>query len=495
MVCRVTIPQLAEILTVPVPAASEGVLTTLGTGIATDTRTIQGGEVFLALRGENFDGHQFVEKARDLGAIVAVVDRAWEGKVLNFPLLRVDNTLTAYQAIAHWWRNQFSIPVIAITGSVGKTTTKELIAAVLSTQGNVLKTQYNYNNEIGVPKTLLELSPEHNYAVIEMGMRGLGEIAVLAQIARPTVAVITNVGTAHIGRLGSEEAIAIAKCELLAEMPADSIAIINQDSDKLMTAAAKVWQGKTLTYGLKGGDLHGEFLDNNSMRIKDIATAKALWSLSVVEMSTSTTLSDQKYPNHLDDCYIQLPLPLPGRHNAVNYLAALAVAKVLDIDWEVFKPGLSVQLPDGRARKYELPQDIVILDETYNAGLESMLAALRLLADTPGKRRIAVLGTMKELGDKSLEFHRQVGTAARNLNLDALFVFADFEEAVAMATGAAGVTFVEIEDITAANSHEALARHLMEFVETGDRILFKASHSMELNRVVEKFRTDMNVDC
>ncbi|MFM9266697.1 UDP-N-acetylmuramoyl-tripeptide--D-alanyl-D-alanine ligase [Tychonema sp. BBK16] len=461
MVCRVTIPQLAEILTVPVPAASEGVLTTLGTGIATDTRTIQGGEVFLALRGENFDGHQFVEKARDLGAIVAVVDRAWEGTVPNFPLLRVDNTLIAYQAIARWWRNQFSIPVIAITGSVGKTTTKELIAAVLSTQGNVLKTQFNYNNEIGVPKTLLELSPEHNYAVIEMGMRGLGEIAVLTQIARPSVAVITNVGTAHIGRLGSEDAIAIAKCELLAEMPTDSIAILNQDSDKLMTRVPKVWQGKTLTYGLDGGDLHGEFLDNNSLRIKDI----------------------------------QLPLPLPGRHNAVNYLAALAVAKVLDIDWDLLKQGLSVQLPDGRARKYELPKDIVILDETYNAGLESMLAALRMLADTPGKRRIAVLGTMKELGDKSIEFHRQVGTAARNLNLDALFVFADFEEAVAMATGAAGVTFVEIEDIAAANSHEALARHLMEYVEMGDRILFKASHSMELNRVVEKFRNDMMVEC
>ena len=175
----------------------------------------------------------------------------------------------------------------------------------------------------------------------------------------------------------------------------------------------------------------------------------------------------------------------------MNYLAALAVAKVLDIDWEVFKQGLSVQLPDGRARKYQLPKDIVILDETYNAGLESMLAALRLLADTPGKRRIAVLGTMKELGDKSLEFHRQVGTAARNLNLDALFVFADFEEAGAMAAGAAGLPFVEIEDIAAPNSHEVLARHLIEFVETGDRILFKASHSMELNRVVEKFRTDI----
>ncbi|MCC3432480.1 MAG: UDP-N-acetylmuramoyl-tripeptide--D-alanyl-D-alanine ligase, partial [Microcoleus sp. PH2017_04_SCI_O_A] len=257
MVCRVSIAQLAEILTVPLLAVSEDVLTVVGTGIATDTRTIEGGEVFLALRGDNFDGHQFVAKARDLGAIAAVVDRTYQAEVPNFPLLRVDDTLKAYQAIARWWRDQFSIPIIGVTGSVGKTTAKELIAAVLSTSGNVLKTQYNYNNEIGVPKTLLELSPTDNYAVIEMGMRGLGEIALLSQIARPTVAVITNVGTAHIGRLGSEDAIAQAKCELLAEMPAESIAILNHDSDRLMATAAQVWQGKTLSYGLEGGDLCG----------------------------------------------------------------------------------------------------------------------------------------------------------------------------------------------------------------------------------------------
>ncbi|MEG4292996.1 UDP-N-acetylmuramoyl-tripeptide--D-alanyl-D-alanine ligase [Microcoleus sp. C2C3] len=456
MVCRVSIAQLAEILTVPLPAVPEGVLTALGTGIATDTRTLEGGEVFLALRGDNFDGHQFVAKARDLGAIAAIVDRDWQEELPNFPLLRVDDTLKAYQSIAAWWRDQFSIPIVAVTGSVGKTTVKELIAAVLSTRGNVLKTQYNYNNEIGVPKTLLELSPSHNYAVIEMGMRGLGEIALLSQIARPSIAVITNVGTAHIGRLGSEEAIANAKCELLAEMPAESIAILNHDHHRLMASAAKVWQGKTLTYGLEGGDLCGELLNNDTILLHGM----------------------------------ELPLPLPGRHNAVNYLAALAVGKVLGIDWDVLKQGLSVQLPDGRARRYDLPQDIVILDETYNAGLESMLAGLRLLADTPGKRRIAVLGTMKELGDRAIEFHRQVGRAARDLHLDALFVFADFEEAAAMAAGGAGLPFVQVEDIARENSRENLARHLIEFVTPGDRILFKASHSVELNRVVEKFRAD-----
>jgi UDP-N-acetylmuramoyl-tripeptide--D-alanyl-D-alanine ligase len=453
MVCRISISQLAEILAVPLPAVSESVLTTLGTGIATDTRTLQGGEVFLALRGDNFDGHQFVGKARDLGAIVAIVDRTWPLEIPNFPLLRVDDTLIAYQAIASWWRDQFSIPIVAVTGSVGKTTAKELIAAVLSTKGNVLKTQYNYNNEIGVPKTLLELSPSHNYAVIEMGMRGQGEIALLSQIARPNIGVITNVGTAHIGRLGSEEAIAIAKCELLAEMSADSIAILNHDQ-RLIATAAKVWQGKTLTYGLEGGDLCGELLNNDTIIIDGM----------------------------------ELPLPLPGRHNAVNYLAALAVGKVLDINWEVLKQGLSVELPDGRARRYELPNDIVILDETYNAGLESMLAGLRLLADTPGKRRIAVLGTMKELGEKSIEFHRQVGAAARDLNLDALFIFADFESAAAMVAGAAGLRFVELGDIAAELGREDLAKRLLEFVEKGDRILFKASHSVELNRVVEIIR-------
>ena len=456
MVCRVSIAQLAEILTVPLPAVPEGVLTALGTGIATDTRTLEGGEVFLALRGDNFDGHQFVAKARDLGAIAAIVDRDWQEELPNFPLLRVDDTLKAYQSIAAWWRAQFSIPIVAVTGSVGKTTVKELIAAVLSTRGNVLKTQYNYNNEIGVPKTLLELSSSHNYAVIEMGMRGMGEIALLSQIARPSIAVITNVGTAHIGRLGSEEAIAVAKCELLAEMPAESIAILNHDHHRLMASAAKVWQGKTLTYGLEGGNLCGELLNNDTILLDGM----------------------------------ELPLPLPGRHNAVNYLAALAVGKVLGIDWELLKQGLSVQLPDGRARRYDLPQDIVILDETYNAGLESMLAGLRLLADTPGKRRIAVLGTMKELGDRAIEFHRQVGKAARDLHLDALFVFADFEEAAAMAAGGAGLPFVQVEDIARENSREDLARHLIEFVTPGDRILFKASHSVELNRVVEKFRAD-----
>jgi UDP-N-acetylmuramoyl-tripeptide--D-alanyl-D-alanine ligase len=452
MPCQLSITQLLDILdATPVNLSDKAASALLG-GIMTDTRSLKPGHLFLALRGEKFDGHDFARVAVEQGAIAAITDRRTGTQLNGVPQLQVEDTLQAYQQIARWWRDQFDIPVIAVTGSVGKTTTKELIAAVLSTKGNVLKTQANYNNEIGVPKTLLELGPEHDYAVIEMAMRGPGQIALLAQMARPTVGVITNVGTAHIGLLGSEQAIANAKCELLAEMPTTSVAVLNHDNQRLIKTAATVWQGQTLTYGLEGGDLQGKLLDPQTLAVEGM----------------------------------QLPLPLTGHHNALNYLAALAVAKVLQMDWTPLKEGLSVQLPSGRSHRYELPNDIVILDETYNAGLESMIAALHLLAQTPGKRHIAVLGAMKELGERSPEFHRQVGNTAQQLNLDALLIAVDDPEAEAIATGAASLL------AECFSSQDALVKRLKELVQPGDRLLFKASRSVGLDRVVNQFRAEIS---
>ncbi|MGB5771909.1 MAG: UDP-N-acetylmuramoyl-tripeptide--D-alanyl-D-alanine ligase [Crocosphaera sp.] len=444
--------ELPNILNDNLHGVSGNLSETFVKGINTDSRTVGTNEIFVALKGEKFDGHFFLENAINQGAIALIVNQEISVNSLKkIPQIIVKDTLTAYQQIANWWRNQFNIPIIGITGSVGKTTTKELIAAVLGVYGEVHKTQANYNNEIGVPKTLLELTANHDYAVIEMAMRAKGEIALLTQIARPTIAIITNVGTAHIGRLGSRQAIAEAKCELLAEMPEDGIAILNHDDQRLMKTAAKVWSGKTITYGLEGGDITGELLENQILRVQGI----------------------------------DFPLPLPGRHNALNYLAALAVTKHLNLDGTALTQGVTVELPNGRSQQYSLPNDILLLDETYNAGLESMKAALQLLKDTPGKRHLAVLGTMKELGDKSPQLHREVGEMAQNLGLDGLYLLIDDPEAQAIAQG---VTTVATDCFL---THEALIQRLTEIIKPGDRVLFKASNSVGLNRVVERVRQQL----
>ncbi|MHC5767964.1 MAG: UDP-N-acetylmuramoyl-tripeptide--D-alanyl-D-alanine ligase [Nostoc sp.] len=448
MRCSATLNQLAEVILAHSVNLSENALTQVTSGIQTDSRNLKLGEVFVAFRGDKFDGHEFVPTAIAKGAIAAIVDFEYENP--GFPVLKVKDTLKAYQTIGRWWRDRFNIPVIGVTGSVGKTTTKELIAAVLGTKGRVHKTYGNYNNEIGVPKTLLELGAENDYAVIEMAMRGRGQIAELTQIARPTIGVITNVGTAHIELLGSEEAIAEAKCELLVEMPADSVAILNHDNPLLMATAAKVWHGKVLTYGFSGGDIQGQLIDNETVEVAGI----------------------------------QLPLPLPGRHNATNFLAALAVAKVLGIDWASLKAGVNVDMPTGRSQRFTLPNDVVILDETYNAAPEAMIAALQLLADTPGKRKIAVLGAMKELGERSQQLHQRVGETVRKLNLDGLLVLVDGEDAEAIALSAEGVP----SECFA--THAELVARLKTFVQTGDRLLFKAAHSVGLDRVVNQLRAE-----
>jgi len=450
---QLTLPILAEVIQPVQTVLSEGWKAKSVTGINTDTRTLQKGDVFVALAGEKFDGHNFVDKAWQSGATAVVVQRDCSTKIPhNIPQFYVKNTLTAYQQIAHWWRQQLSIPVIGITGSVGKTTTKELIAGVLSQYGKVLKTEGNNNNEIGVPKTLLRLTSDYDYAVVEMAMRAKGEIAELTNIAQPTIGLITNVGTAHIGRLGSRQAIAEAKCELLANMPATATAILNQDNQRLMATAATVWEGKTLTYGLEGGDLYGQLIEPETIAVGDF----------------------------------QFPLPLPGTHNASNYLAAIAVAYALNLDLSCLQNGVDVTLPGARSRRYSLPNDILFLDETYNAGVESMIAGLQLLKNTPGGRRLAVLGTMKELGDQSANLHREVGETVAKLNLDYLFVLVDEPETQEIAAAAHSVKTECFQE------KNQLVQQLSEILAPRDRVLFKASNSVGLDQVLDQLRQIMS---
>jgi UDP-N-acetylmuramoyl-tripeptide--D-alanyl-D-alanine ligase len=450
MTFQLTLAQLIDVLSATPLHVSAQIQSQMVVGLNTDTREIQPGSLFLALRGESFDGHHFVEQAIASGAIAAIVEHPIPAEV---PQILVKNTLRAYQTLGRWWRDQFSIPIIGITGSVGKTTTKELIAAALSTVGSVLKTEANFNNEIGVPKTLLNLNADHNFAVIEMGMRAAGEIEELTHIARPTIGLITNVGTAHIGRLGSREAIAQAKCELLATMPKDSVAILNAENPLLLETAQSVWSGRTITYGLSTGDLRGMLMDQKMIEIEGVS----------------------------------YPLPLPGDHNALNFLAVIAIMRSLQLDDRALRNGITVNLPGGRAQQYSLPNDIVLLDETYNAGAESMAAALTLLAQTPGNRRIAVLGPMKELGDYAPELHRKVGEQVESLKIDALYILDKGIEGMAIAQGITSVPTYQFDD------HEGLVEHLLGIVEKGDRLLFKASHSVGLDRVVKGLKARLEL--
>ena len=412
------------------------------TGVSADSRAVSQGQLFVALRGVVQDGHDHVAEALSAGARLALVADHWpRGSVDERRLWRVPSTLVAYQALAAHSRQKHQVPLVAVTGSVGKTTTKELIAAAMQGLGPVLSTPGNFNNEVGIPQTLLKLSAEHRVVVLELGMRGPGQIAELARIARPSLGVITNVGSAHIGLLGSRQKIAEAKCELLAHLLSDGLAVLHHDP-LLIETARSVWSGRTLTFGLDGGDLHGVF----------------------------------QPPGGLIVAGERFRLPLPGAHHALALLATLAVARELGIPWSDLRQ-LELTLPPGRGRRLERA-GAVLLDETYNAGPESMRAALELLAAEPSSRRIAVLGPMLELGDHGPALHREVGRAARELEIDALLVLGDGSEVEALIDGAAPLEGVRFD------SHQQLIDYLGITMAPGDVLLFKASRSVGLDRVV-----------
>ena len=438
--------------------------------VCTDSRQLRPGSLFVPLVGERFDGHGFLAEAARLGAQAALVQRDRAGLVpAGLACWLVDDTLAAYQELGLLWRRQLAVPVLAVTGSAGKTTTRELLRSVLATRGPVWASQGNENNDIGVPLTLLQATAEHRAVVVEMGMRGLGEIGRLSRCCEPDLAVITNLGTAHIGRLGSREAIAQAKCEIIAGLNPEGLVVIPAGDPLLDGSLAAVWGGRVLRVALAGEGLE----------------AQADWVGQLDSSRQTLTVGEAV-----------IPLPLPGDHNARNLLLALASAASLGMPLDPQRP-LELALPGGRSRRLRLGA-IELLDETYNASPEATLAALALLAGsgpgaaalgTPGQggdrgqppagRKFAVLGTMLELGEQSLALHRQVAERALALGLDGLVIVDGGPEGQVMAAAAQGLPRLAL-----VTSPEAAAQALVAWLEPGDQVLLKASRGVALERAI-----------
>jgi UDP-N-acetylmuramoyl-tripeptide--D-alanyl-D-alanine ligase len=445
--------------------------------ISTDSRQLPAGALFVPLVGEAFDGHRFLHQAlaASCGALVAQPERLSElerseliaaAQAAGCHLWWVADTQQAYQQLAHHWREELRASVVAVTGSAGKTTTRELIRAVLAPLGPVLASSGNQNNDIGVPLTLLKAGAEHRAVVVEMGMRGLGEIERLSRCAAPDLAVITNIGSAHIGRLGSREAIATAKCEITACLRPDGLVVIPAGDPLLEAALAAAWSGRVRRVALAddplaiGTPAPDGLAALEQPAVGDMAAAPHGW----LDLGGG----------------LRVRLPLPGRHNARNLLLALAVAEALGVEPAALAD-LQVALPSGRCRRLAVA-GLTVLDETYNASPEAVLAALELLAAepvAPGARRVAVLGTMLELGEQSLALHGLVARRAAELSLDGLLIVDGAAEGAAMLQAAAALPRLE-----RVNCPEDAAAVLERWLRPGDAVLLKASRGVALERLI-----------
>ena len=440
---------LADILGVPLAAGRGDVM--VSGGVSTDTRALPQGSAFFALRGENFNGDLFAAKALATGAAVAIVHQ-WDGEVpANTAVIVVPDTLLALQRLACWWRKQLDIPVVAISGSNGKTGTKDFTAAVLSRKFKVSATRGNLNNHIGVPLTVLATTPGHSAAVWEMGMNHPGEIAPLCEIARPKYGIITNIGTAHIEFFGTREAIAEEKSMLARALPADGILFIPATCD-----FHDYLRQRTKAHMIAVGNGRGLVRAEN-LRFEADGTSFTL----VIEGAEPAEVS----------------LPVPGRHMVTNALLAAAAGWKLGISPAEIAAGLSTAVLSGsRLCRYQY-HGATVIDDTYNANPESMAAAIETLADTPvsdGSRRIIVLGRMGELGAHAPAAHLRTGALAAERRLT---VIAVGDGAEGIAEGARNAPY--FPDLDQA------AKWLVREVKPGDVVLFKGSRAAAVERVMQ----------
>lgn len=418
--------------------------------VCTDTRKIQPGSLFVCLRGERFDGHSFASQAAQLGAAALLVDHPVDADV---PQLVVTDTGKALLQLAGWYRRRFQLPVVGLTGSVDKTTTKEFIALVLGAKYNTLKTQGNLNNEIGVPQMLFRLEDSHTAAVIEMGMNHFGEISRLTRAVAPTVGLITNIGVSHIENLGSRAGILQAKLEILEGMAPDAPLIVNMDNDMLRTV--KLGDRPLLTFAID--DQSADFT-----------------ATDIAEQGSTTT-----FTVHHSAFTQPVTIPTVGIHNVYNALAAMAVGYVTGVDPAAAASALANYVPAGMRQNLVQVGGVQVIEDCYNASPDSMRAALQTLGKLPVRRRYAVLGAMLELGDYAKEAHTQVGKMAAENGIDGVLAYGADAAYIVEAAKQAGLENARLFD-----TKEALAQSLAQQVQPGDGVLFKGSRGMHLEDVM-----------
>jgi UDP-N-acetylmuramoyl-tripeptide--D-alanyl-D-alanine ligase len=429
------------------------------TSVGADSRKIVPSQLFVALKGEHFDGHDFAEQAIKQGAAAVLVSNQTSAT----PAIVVKDTYQALGELAAYWRSKFAMPVAAITGSNGKTTVKEMLASILRavTQAPeaVLATQGNLNNHIGLPLTMLNLNAQHRYAVLEMGMNHSGEISYLTKLAKPTVALINNAGSAHIGELGSFEAIAKAKGEIFEGLASDGIAVINADDVFAPLWKTLIGQRKTISFGLKNtADVSASYELQADASVLDITTPKGQF---------------------------KAVLPTPGLHNVMNALAATSAALAMGVELPAIAEGLQNYAGvKGRLQHLKGINGALVIDDTYNANPLSMKAAIDVLVAKSGEK-LLVLGDMGELGDDAAVLHAEIGSYAKAAGVDALFTLGTLSQEMTAAFGAGAKHY---------STAEALASDLATKLKPTSVVLVKGSRFMAMERIVKEIITDKKTD-
>lgn len=428
-------------------------------GISTDSRKILGGELFLPIVGEKFDGHTFIRDTLAAGAAGAITHQKPTGDmdVKDKVLILTDDTMKALRKLATWYRNEFRIPFVGITGSVGKTSTKDMVAAILEEKYRVLKTQGNFNNEIGVPLTIFNLDGNHEVGVVEMGMSGFGEIRRLTSIVKPQIAILTNIGLSHIEKLGSRENILRAKLEILEGLDPNGLVIINGD-DGLLSGTRGLLKFRTIYYGME---------EENDLRAYNI--------MSSGERGTyfDIMIQGKEYRVHV---------PVPGLHHVLNALAAIAAGLELKVPMERIISGIAHFSLGNMRQNIMVHNGCKIINDAYNASPNSMEAAINVLRDIRGSgRTMAILGDMLEMGDWAQGAHNEVGRFAFSAGIDYIITVGDLARNIAKGAKEAGMSPNRVYSF---DTNEVAAQFLKKMIGQGDVILVKGSRGMKMEEIV-----------